>query len=43
MPVKYEELAHSKYYEECEPGVVYKHAITHTVTEAENLQFSAQI
>lgn len=41
MSAKYEELARGKYYEECEPGVIYKHAITRTVTEADNLLFSA--
>lgn len=41
MPVDYRELATGKYYEELEPGVVYRHAITRTVTEADNLLFSA--
>lgn len=30
-----------KYYEELEPGAVYRHAITRTVTETDNLLFSA--
>ena len=41
MPVKYEELARGKYYEELEPGTIYRHAITRTVTETDNLLFSA--
>lgn len=41
MPVNYQELATGKYYEELEPGVVYRHAITRTVTETDNLLFSA--
>ncbi len=41
MPVNYQELASGKYYEELEPGVVYKHSITRTVTETDNLLFSA--
>ena len=41
MPVNYQELATGKYYEELEPGTVYKHAITRTVTETDNLLFSA--
>lgn len=41
MPVNYQELATGKYYEELEPGLVFKHAITRTVTEADNLMFSA--
>lgn len=41
MPANYKELATGKYYEELEPGVVYKHAITRTVTETDNLMFSA--
>lgn len=40
MPVNYEELATGKYYEDLEPGIVYRHAITRTVTEADNLLFS---
>ncbi|MEX0408630.1 MaoC family dehydratase [Aquibium sp. LZ166] len=30
-----------KYYEELEPGQIYRHAITRTVTETDNLLFSA--
>ncbi|MFC4272630.1 MaoC family dehydratase [Sneathiella chungangensis] len=41
MPVNYEELTTGKYYEELEPGNVYKHSITRTVSEADNLFFSA--
>lgn len=41
MPVNYQELATGKYYEDLEPGMVIKHAITRTVTEADNLMFSA--
>lgn len=39
MAVNYQELATGKYYEELEVGRVYKHAITRTVTEADNLLF----
>ena len=41
MAVNYEELATGKYYEDLEPGKVYKHSITRTVTETDNLLFSA--
>jgi acyl dehydratase len=41
MPVNYQELATGKYYEELEIGKVYQHAITRTVTETDNLLFSA--
>ena len=41
MPVNYQELATGKYYEELEIGKVFKHAITRTVTETDNLLFSA--
>ena len=41
MPVNYRERATGKYYEELEVGRVYKHAITRTVTETDNLMFSA--
>lgn len=41
MPANYQELASGKYYEELEMGVVYKHSITRTVTETDNLLFSA--
>lgn len=41
MPANYQELATGKYYEELEVGNVYKHAITRTVTETDNLMFSA--
>lgn len=40
MPVNYQELATGKYYEELEPGTTYRHAITRTVTETDNLLFS---
>lgn len=41
MTINYEELGTGKYYEELEPGKIYKHAITRTVTETDNLLFSA--
>ena len=41
MAVNYEELASGKYYEELEVGKIYKHSITRTVTETDNLLFSA--
>jgi acyl dehydratase len=41
MPVDYQALATGKYFEELEPGRVFKHAITRTVTETDNLLFSA--
>ncbi|QKS00579.1 MaoC family dehydratase [Sphingomonas sp. CL5.1] len=41
MAVNYQELATGKYYEELEPGMVFRHSITRTVTEADNLMFSA--
>ena len=41
MAVNYHELATGKYYEELEPGTIYRHAITRTVTETDNLLFSA--
>lgn len=41
MAVDYRERATGKYYEDLEPGMVIKHAITRTVTEADNLMFSA--
>ena len=41
MPVNYQELATGKYYEELEIGKVFKHAITRTVTETDNMLFSA--
>ncbi|MCB1395519.1 MAG: MaoC family dehydratase [Rhodobacteraceae bacterium] len=41
MPANYAELATGKYYEELEVGAVYRHAITRTVCEADNLLFSA--
>lgn len=40
LPVNYQELATGKYYEELEVGTVYRHAITRTVTETDNLLFS---
>jgi acyl dehydratase len=41
MGVNYQELATGKWYEELEVGNVYRHAITRTVCEADNLLFSA--
>ena len=41
MAVDYKELASGKFYEDLEPGKVYKHSITRTVTETDNLMFSA--
>lgn len=41
MTVNYQERASGKYYEELEPGMVFKHSITRTVTETDNLLFSA--
>lgn len=41
MAVNYDELATGKWYEDLEPGKVYKHAITRTVTETDNLLFSS--
>lgn len=41
MAVNYAERATGKYYEDLEPGMVIKHAITRTVTESDNLMFSA--
>ncbi|MGV7121297.1 MaoC family dehydratase [Sphingopyxis sp. 550A] len=41
MAVNYQELATGKYYEELEPGKVFKHSITRTVTEHDNLVFSS--
>ena len=40
MPANYKQLASGMFYEELEPGTVYKHSITRTVTEADNLLFS---
>lgn len=40
MAVNYQDLASGKYYEELEQGVVYRHSITRTVTETDNLLFS---
>lgn len=37
----YQELATGKYFEELQPGKIYRHAITRTVTETDNLLFSA--
>ena len=39
--VNYQELASGKYYEELEPGQVFRHSITRTVTETDNLLFTA--
>ncbi len=41
MPVDYRELATGKYYEELEPGLTFKHSITRTVSEMDNVMFSA--
>lgn len=41
MPANYEELATGKWFEELEVGNIYKHSITRTVTETDNLMFSA--
>ena len=41
MSVDYQELATGKYFEELEPGQIYKHSITRTVTETDNLLFTA--
>ncbi len=41
MPANYQDLATGKYYEELEVGVTYRHSITRTVTETDNLMFSA--
>src|SRR4051812_36851586 len=41
MTVDYKELATGKYYEELEPGRLFKHAITRTVGEMDNMMFSA--
>jgi acyl dehydratase len=40
MAVNYRALATGKYYEELIVGDIYKHAITRTVTETDNLLFS---
>lgn len=40
MGINYRERASGKYYEDLEPGMVIKHSITRTVTEADNLLFS---
>jgi len=40
MAVNYQDLASGKYYEEFEIGTVYRHSITRTVTETDNLLFS---
>jgi acyl dehydratase len=41
MGVNYEQLATGKYYEELEPGKVFRHSITRTVSEMDNILFSA--
>ena len=41
MAINYRELATGKYYEDLEVGNIYRHAITRTVCEADNLLFSA--
>jgi acyl dehydratase len=41
LTVDYRTLATGKYYEELEPGQIYRHAITRTVTETDNLLFTA--
>lgn len=40
MPVDYASLATGKWFEDLEPGLVIKSAITRTVTETDNLLFS---
>jgi acyl dehydratase len=40
MPVDYRKRASGKYFEELEVGQIYKHSITRTVTETDNLLFS---
>lgn len=40
MPVDYKALATGKYYEELIEGLLIRHPITRTVTEADNLLFS---
>lgn len=40
MPADYRARASGKYYEDLEPGKIYKHSITRTVTETDNLLFS---
>ena len=40
MAVDYRALATGKYYEELEPGTVFKHAVTRTATETDNLLFT---
>lgn len=40
MPVDYASLATGKWFEELEPGKVYRSAITRTITETDNLLFS---
>ncbi len=41
MAVDYKALATGKFYEDLEPGKTYHHSITRTVTETDNLMFSA--
>ena len=41
MAIDYRERTTGKYYEDLEPGRTYKHAITRTVTEMDNMMFSA--
>jgi acyl dehydratase len=40
MTVDYAALATGKWFEDLEPGNIFKHAITRTVTETDNLLFS---
>ena len=40
MAADYRARASGKYYEDLEPGQIYKHSITRTVTETDNLLFS---
>ncbi|QKS00570.1 MaoC family dehydratase [Sphingomonas sp. CL5.1] len=40
MAIDYAALATGKWFEDLEPGKVFKHAITRTVTETDNLLFS---
>lgn len=41
MAVNYQELATGKYYEQLNVGDVYKHSTTRTVSEMDNMMFSA--
>jgi acyl dehydratase len=41
MPVDYKALATGKFYEDLQVGLIIRHPITRTVTETDNLLFSA--